>query len=188
VEGAIFMEFISSRPDIVRSINQRWLLNYWNRLRAGAVLPKWPGLEAEELAAGLDSLSFQEVVGTESAARFQILFHGERIAELYGRTNCVGKFLDEILPEPYSRVALSTYQQAVATKMPVYTIADMRDRAGRIVHFERLLLPFSDAGDAVSRILASLETVSPEGAFESRDLMQSPPKPPAFALCTTIRH
>jgi hypothetical protein len=182
------MEFICSRPDVVRSINQRWLLNYWNRLRAGASLPKWQSLEAEELAASLESLSFQDVVGADDAARFQIRSHGKRIAELYGRTDCVGKFLDEILPPSYSGAAHSTYRQTVATKLPVYTIADMRDRSGCIVHYERLLLPFSDHGDVVSRILASLETVSPEGAFESRDLMQAPPKPPAFALCTTIQH
>jgi hypothetical protein len=123
----IFMEFISSRPDVVRSINQRWLLNYWNRLRAGAPLPKWQALEAEDLAASLESLSFQDVVGTDGSARFQIRFHGKRIAELYGRTNCVGKFLDEILPPSYGNAALATYRQAVSSRLPVYTIADMRD-------------------------------------------------------------
>jgi hypothetical protein len=70
--------------------------------------------------------------------------------------------------------------------MPVYTIADMRDQTGRIVHYERLLLPFGHDGIAVDRILASLEVVSPEGAFENRDLMKAPPSPPAFGLCTLI--
>src|SRR5262245_24291582 len=181
------MEFINSRPDVVRSINQRWLLNYWNRLRAGATLTKWQSLEVEELAATLETLSFQDVIGAGDAARFQIRFHGKRIAELYGRTNCVGRFLDEILPPDYSNAAHATYRRAVSTKLPVYTIADVRDRSGRIVHYERLLLPFNVHGEEVGRILASLETVSPEGAFETRDLMQSPPKPPAFALCTTIQ-
>jgi hypothetical protein len=27
------MNFVSSRPDVVRSSNQRWLLTYWERLR-----------------------------------------------------------------------------------------------------------------------------------------------------------
>jgi hypothetical protein len=51
-----------------------------------------------------------------------------------------------------------------------------------------LLLPFGRDGAAVDRILASLETVSPEGAFEHRDILKSAKKPPAFALCTTIQH
>jgi hypothetical protein len=184
--GLRFMEFIDSHPDIVRSINQCWLLHYWTRLRGRAALPMWNTVEAEEIAALLDNLSFQDVVGTDGAERFLILFHGTRIAETFG-SNCHGKYLDEILPESYRPAALATYHQVLATRLPVYTIADMRDRAGRIVHYERLLLPFSDDGINTARILASLETVSPQGTFARRDLMKEPPRPPAFALCTTIR-
>lgn len=86
-----------------------------------------------------------------------------------------------------SRATLATYNHAVATGLPVYTVSDVRDPTGRIVHYERLLLPFSQDGFEVHRILASLETVSPEGAFETRSLMTSAPKPPTFALCTTIQ-
>ena len=78
-------------------------------------------------------------------------------------------------------------RHVLASRLPVYTVADMRDPGGRIVHYERLLLPFGQNGIEVDRILASLETVSPEGAFENRGLMNAPPRPPAFALCTTIQ-
>ena len=77
------MNFVSSRPDVVRSSNQRWLLSYWERPRGA--LPTWEGFEAEEI--------------------------------------------------------------------------------------ERLLLPFSHDGFAIDRILASLETVSPEGEFDNRDVL-----------------
>jgi hypothetical protein len=50
----------------------------------------------------------------------------------------------------------------------------------------RLLLPFGQNRGEVGRLLARLEIVSPEGAFENRALMQAPHRPPAFALCTTI--
>jgi hypothetical protein len=49
------------------------------------------------------------------------------------------------------------------------------------------LLPFSQGGTQVERILSSLETVSPEGSFDNRNLMTSPGRPPAFALCATIQ-
>jgi len=73
-------------------------------------------------------------------------------------------------------------------RVPVYTISDMRDGTGRIVHYERLLLPFAGAGAAhsVAHVLASLETVSPEGAFDNHGLMTATGRSPAFALCTTI--
>jgi len=180
------MNFMSSRPDVVRSSSQRWLLSYWDRLRGANALPMWEGFEAEELAAMAESLSIQDVTGTDGNARFLVRFHGKRIAEAYGSV-CQGKFLDEILPPVYRDVALSTYRRVLATKLPVYTIADTPDREGRTVHYERLLLPFSHDGVAINRVLASLETVSPEGEFDNLDLLKSPLKAPAFALCTTIQ-
>jgi len=180
------MNFTSSRPDVIRSSSQRWLLSYWDRLRGASALPIWEGFEAEELAAMAESLSVQDVMGTDGNARFLVRFHGKRIAEAYGSL-CQGKFLDEILPPLYREVALATYHRVLTTKLPVYTITDMRDRDGRIVNYERLLLPFSHDGVAINRMLASLETVSPEGTFDNRDLLKSPLNPPAFALCTTIQ-
>jgi hypothetical protein len=184
--GTVFlMQFISSRPDVVRSVSQRWLLSYWNRLRGTGKLPKWQGFEPDELAGMAENLSFQDVVGSDGDARFLIRFHGRRISEAFGSV-CQGKFLDEVLPPRYRDGALSTYHRVLATNLPVYTIADMRDRDERIVHYERLLLPFSRDGVAIDRILASLETVSPEGVFDNTEIMMS--KPPTFALCTTIQH
>jgi hypothetical protein len=180
------MEFIHSRPDVVRSGNQLWLLDYWNRVRRDGRLPAWQGFEAAEFVALSADLSVTNVVPANGSARFLIQFHGTRIAQLYGRDSCVGKFLDEILPPNYCEAALATYREAVATRLPVYTVADMRDRTGRIVHYERLLLPFGQDWTEVDRILASLETVSPEGVFDNQALMQAPQRPPAFALCTTI--
>jgi hypothetical protein len=176
-----------SGPDIVRSDSQRWLLGHWTALRGAAPLPPWAALQLDALSVPTDDLSHIEVRATNGEARFQIRFHGPRIAELYGRVNCVGKFLDEVLPSASSDATLSTYRHVVATRLPVYTVSDMRDRTGRIVHYERLLLPFATEGSEVDRILASLETVSPEGAFDNRALMSGAGKPPAFALCTTIQ-
>jgi hypothetical protein len=180
------MNFMSSRPDVVRSSSQRWLLSYWVRLRGANALPMWEGFEAEELAAMAENLSIQDVTGVDGDTRLLIRFHGKRIAEAYGSL-CQGRFLDEVLPPLYRDAALSTYQRVLATKLPVYTIADTNDRDGRIVHYERLLLPFSHDGVAIDRILASLETVSPAGDFDNRDLLTSQRKAPAFALCTTIQ-
>jgi hypothetical protein len=180
------MHFMNSHPDVVRSASQRRLLSYWDRQRGTIPLPMWEGFEAEELVAVAESVSFQDVIGDEGDVRFLIRYHGKRIAEAYG-SFCQGKFLDEILPPQYREAALSTYYQVLATKLPVYTISDTQDRDGCIVHYERLLLPFSEDGDAIDRILASLETTSPEGVFDNRDVLKSLPKPAGFALCTTIQ-
>src|SRR5262249_24766580 len=143
-------------------------------------------LELDELAPISESLSFNDVVPVNGSARFRVRFHGTRVGEAYGSADCRGKFLDGVLPATYLNPALSAHHLRLCALRPGYTVADMRDPAGRIVHYERLLLPFSQQGLEVNGILASLETVSPEGDFEHRGLMKAPSRPPAFALCTTI--
>jgi hypothetical protein len=182
------MEFMQSGPDIVRSDNQRRLLDHWASLRSPGSLPVWRGLGSNDSAMPFENLALTQVVGTADEARFRIEFHGQRLAEAFGPMVCVGKFLDEILPPPYLGPALSTYRQVLSGRLPVYTVSDMRDPAGRIVHHERLLLPFTLGGAETERILASIESHSPEGPFELRDLMKSPIRPPVIALCTTIQY
>ena len=186
-KGVGQVEFVLSPPDIVRSISQLWLLKSWMRLRGSRQLPPWDGLTGDELAGMSDNLAFADVLNQDDTVRFLIRFAGVRIAEFVG-VGCdgQGRFLDEALPAAYRDAALSTYREAVAAREPVYTIADVRDRAGRIVHFERLLLPFGRDGTAVDRILASIEAVSPEGGFDGRHLVTAPSAPPAFAFCAII--
>jgi hypothetical protein len=183
------VEFVLSPPDIVRSIDQLRLLKSWMRLRGSSQRPPLDGPTAQDLAGLSDNLLFTDVVNPDGTTRFLVRFSGTRIMEYFGAscsTAGQGRFLDEVLPVAYRDAALSTFRAVVAAGEPVYTTADMRDRAGRIVHFERLLLPFGRDGIAVDRILASIEAVSPEGIFENRDLMAAPSTPPAFAFCSII--
>lgn len=179
------MKFEAWGPAVIRSVNQRWLLNHWARSRAGTMLPTWQGLDTDELVRMSESLSFCDVVSANGHPRYLIRFHGQKIAEAYG-SNCRGKFLDDILPHTIKDSALATYQHVLTGKQPVYAVVDTRDRNGRVVHYERLLLPFGRDGRNVDRILVSLETVSPEGAFVNQGLMQQPTLAPVFSLCATI--
>jgi hypothetical protein len=181
------VEFVTARPDIVGSNTQRWLLSYWHRARGGALLPIWRGLDAPELKAMADDIGYAEVVGTEHNHRLRLRLQGARMIEAHGEYG-VGKFLDEILKEPYRQQSMATCRQSIITKLPVYTVVDLRDCHQRIVHYERLLLPFSQDGVHVHGLMASIETRSPEGAFENRNLMNPPTKAPALALCATIEH
>ena len=140
------MEFVLSPPDIVRSINQLWLLKSWIRSRGSRQLPALEGLTADELAGISDNLLFTDVVSRDGATRF-LVRSGRRGASrnLVGMSCPTGeqsRFLDEVLPPAYRDAALSAFHETLAAREPVYTIADMRDRGGRIVHLERLLLPF----------------------------------------------
>jgi hypothetical protein len=183
------MEFMQSGPDIVVSGDQRHLLDDWaSRRQHGSLLPVWRGLDTDDFPVPLDNLAWMDVVTEQGTVRFRMGFHGPRLAEALGPVESVGRFIDDFLPPTYLGTALATYHEVVRSRQPVYTLADMRDEVGRIVHHERLLLPFNLGGTEVERILMSLDIASPEGRFELRDLMTSRVRPPVFALCATIQY
>jgi hypothetical protein len=180
------MQFSVARPDVVRAINQRWLLKFWQRHLGAHRVPQWQAVEAEDLSRIADNLSFLDVITGTDRLRFQIRFHGAVIGQVYGSADCRGLFLHESKPEPARAQALAPYRQATESSRPVYTIHDIADREGRLVHYERLLLPFSRDGERVDRILASFEFICPDGAFDSLDLMGAQTGPPALRLSATI--
>ena len=69
----------------------------------------------------------------------------------------------------------------IARRLPAYTIANMDDIYGRVVAYERLLLPFSENG-SITHILASLKTISEDGSFEIKNLIRGNDKLPAEKL------
>jgi hypothetical protein len=180
------MQFSVTRPDVVRAINQRWLLKYWQRHLQGHRVPRWQSIEAEDIARLSDGLSFLDVISGDGGLRFQIRFHGPVIGQVFGAADCRGKFLYDSTPEPTRTHKLAPYQQTVDSGRPVYTIHDVTDRGGRLVHYERLLLPFSRDGETVDRILTSFEFVCEDGAFTIHELMTTPAEPPALRLSATI--
>ncbi len=180
------MQFAVARPDIVQAINQRWLLKFWERHLGDHRVPQWQAVEAADLTRVSAGLSFLDVFPGDGGLRFQIRFHGPTIATVYGAPDCRGKFLHESRPEPERTQKLAPYRKAVESGRPVYTVHDVTDRNGKLVQYERLLLPFSRDGETVDRILASFEFICEDGAFEGRDLMTSSPIPPALRLSAMI--
>jgi hypothetical protein len=177
------MPFQKTSPDVIRSVRQRWLLSHWSRARAGETLPTWKGLDPDDLAKMAESLLFCDVTA-EGEARFLVRFRGARIVETLGPTEA--NYLDEILPAVIREETITAYKEAVRTKQPVFTIADIRDSTGKPVNLERLLLPFSRDGATVDRILASLEMISIEGSFNSRDLLNGQSRPLNTSLSAVI--
>jgi hypothetical protein len=180
------MQFSVARPDVVRAINQRWLLVFWNHHVGAHRVPRWQAVEGENLSRMADTLSFLDVIAGNGTLRFQIRFHGVVIGQVFGAPDCRGKFLYESMPEAARAQKLLPYRQAVESGRPVYTVHDMTDRQGRLVHYERLLLPFSCDGERVDRILTSFEFISPDGAFDGRDLFGTQTAAPALRVSATI--
>ena len=136
-------------------------------------MPRWQAIEAERLATIEENLSFLDVVRDgDGSPRFMIRYHGEVIRRAYGSPDGRGRYLDEIVSTSTCPTGLAPYAKAVDAGLPVYTILDVTDRQGRLVHAERLLLPFGRDGQTVDRVLAAFEFFCADGALDGHALTQ----------------
>jgi hypothetical protein len=179
------VEFESANPTIVKSIKQRDLLNTWLRLYARKQLtPRVEEFQPERLADELPDLVYYTVDAAREPARLTILSDGTRISNAYGHTG-KGRYLDEYLGARLAPVVMPVYHECVKRALPAYTISNIDDIYGRIVAYERLLLPFCDGGN-VTHVIASLKTISEDGGFEIKNLMRGNDALPTAKLRTII--
>jgi len=165
------LEFESANPTVVKSIKQRDLLNTWLRLYARKrLIPRIGEYQPERLADELADLVYYTVDTAQHPPRLTIQSEGTRMSTAYGHTGR-GRFLDEYLGARIAPVVMPVYDECVKRALPVYTIANIDDVYGRVVAYERLLLPFSE-GPEVTHVIASLKTISEDGGFEIRNLMR----------------
>jgi hypothetical protein len=179
------LEFESANPTIVKSIKQRDLLNTWLRLYARKqLLPRFEEYQPERLADELPDLVYYTVETTCQPPCLTIQSDGTRMSSAYGHTG-KGRHLDDFLGPRLTPVVMPVYYECLKRALPVYTISNVDDVYGRIVAYERLLLPFSD-GDNVTHVIASLKTISEDGGFEIRNLMRGNDTLPTAKLRAVI--
>lgn len=179
------MDFESANPTVVKSIKQRDLLNTWLRLYArDQKLPAIAEYQPARIEDEMPDLVFYDVDGTQKPPRLIIQSDGTRMASAYGHTG-KGRLLDEYLGPRLAPIVMPVYYECVRRRLPAFTIAHIDDIYGRIVAYERLLLPFSDGGE-VNHIVASLKTISEDGGFEIKNLMRGNDTLPVPKLRTII--
>jgi hypothetical protein len=165
------LEFQSVNPSVVKSIKQRDLLNTWLRLYAREqLMPRIEEYQPERLTDELPDLVFYIVDHAQLPPRLIIQSDGTRMSNAYGHTG-KGKSLDEYVGARLAPIVMPVYYECLKRSLPVYTISNIDDIYGRIVAYERLLLPFSDGG-SVTHVIASLKTISEDGGFEIKNLMR----------------
>ena len=179
------MEFESANPTIVKSIKQRDLLNTWLRLYARErLMPCIEEYQPERFADELPDLVFYTVDTAQAPPRLLIDSDGTRMSSAYGYTG-KGRYLDDYLGPRLVPVVMPVYYECLRLALPVYTISSIDDIYGRIVAYERLLMPFSQGGN-VTHVIASLKTISEDGGFEIRNLMRGNDTLPTAKLRAVI--
>jgi hypothetical protein len=179
------LEFESANPAIVKSIKQRDLLNTWLRLYARAqLLPPIEEYQPERLAEEVPDLVFYTVNAAHLPPRLLIQSDGTRMSAAYGHTG-KGRYLDEYLGVKLASVVMPAYHECLRRALPVYTVSNIDDSYGRLVAYERLLLPFSDGGN-VTHVIASLKAICEDGGFEIKNLMRGNDTLPTTKLRAVI--
>lgn len=165
------MEFDSANPTIVKSIKQRDLLNTWLRLYAREQrTPHIEEYQPARLTEELPDLVYYSVDATQLPPRLTIQSDGTRMSSAYGNTGR-GRYLDEYLGPRLMPIVMPVYYECVKRALPVYSVSHIDDIYGRVVAYERLLMPFSD-GSSLTHVIASLKTISEDGGFEIKNLMR----------------
>jgi hypothetical protein len=171
LERIAAVKFESANPSVIKSIKQRDLLNIWLRLYAREqLLPRIDEYQPSRLADELPDLVYYTVENTQQPPRLTIQSDGTRMSNAYGQTG-KGRYLDEYIGTKLVPIVMPVYYECVKRALPVYTISNIDDFYGRVVAYERLLLPFSE-GDKVTHVIASLKTISEDGGFEIKNLMR----------------
>lgn len=178
------MDFASAALSVVKSIRQRDLLNTWLRLyareqTAPAIWEYQPARLEEELS----DLIYYTVDISAPTPRLIIQSEGTRISRAFGHTG-KGVPLDQYIGPRLVPFVMPVYYECVARGLPVYSVADVDDIYGRVVAYERLLLPFQTDGK-VRHLIASLKTFCEDGGFEIKNLMRgndAPPRPKLRAV------
>jgi hypothetical protein len=184
--GFFVLEFESAKPSVVKSIKQRDLLNTWLRLYARAqAMPRMAEYQPARMEDEAPDLVYFTVDNALQPSRLTIVSDGTRMSTAYGHTG-KGKQLDEYLGPRLAPIVMPVYHHCIQRKLPVYTIAHIDDSYGRLVAYERLLIPFSETGGEVTHIIASLKTISEDGGFEIRNLMRGNDALPAPKLRAVI--
>ena len=179
------MEFESASPSVVKSIKQRDLLNTWLRLYArDQSVPRMEEYQPERIEDELPDLVYYSIDTSAELPRLTIQSDGTRMSSAYGNTG-KGRYLDEYLGARLAPIVMPVYHECIDRRLPAYTIANIDDIYGRIVAYERLLMPFSDGGN-VTHIIASLKTISEDGGFEIKNLMRGSDQLPVPKLRTII--
>lgn len=173
------MDFQGSEPSIVRSIKQRDLLNIWLRAWAkNQCAPAIADFQPDRMADEMADLVFLSVVEDNGVQRIRIDDDGHRLADAFG-TSGKGSFLDDYFGPTLAPSIMLVYRECVRRALPAYTITMVKDVYDRDVAYERLILPFRE-GPSVTRMIASLKTISEDGGFEIRNLMRGFDSVPEF--------
>jgi hypothetical protein len=135
----------------IRCVQQIGILKLWERWKGAAELPDLAAVQGNDLERVRDKLMLLDVIWHDGQPSYLIRFQGEDFGRMHNR-DCTGLFLDEVMAPAVRERGVRVYRTVVDRRIPVFTSTPVRNADGAMVHYERLLLPFTTTGQGVEHI------------------------------------
>jgi hypothetical protein len=163
------MQFSPASIQSIKSISQRALTLYWNRLARGRSFPSIAEFDPGPRLHDPKQLVIWTIEDAFGQRRFRALYQGANVAEVFN-ASWAGRTMDEVVPVPLKSMSIDGANECAATGCAIYTVFATFDANGHRVDCERLLLPLGE-GSTVQQIVASLQLVSVKGEFERKSVL-----------------
>lgn len=129
------------------------LYNYWDRKRAGRRMPPWHKFDAIEMRSWLGRLNVVDVEMRDGANAYRYRIFGTEIAVILDR-EMTGRYVGDGDPGA-GALLLEGYREVVARRVPTLRRQDPVEGT-RLLRHVRLMLPISEDGSAVSKVLVGI--------------------------------
>ncbi len=139
----------------IRCVQQIGMLKLWERLKGAAELPDAASVQGYDLERVRDKLMLLDVVWRASEPSYLIRFQGTDFNKMHNR-DCTGLFLDEVMAPAVRERGIKVYRAVVDRRIPAFTSTPVQNANGEVVHYERLLLPFTMTGQGVEHIQCAI--------------------------------
>jgi hypothetical protein len=128
----------------------RSLYEYWRMKKGARLAPSRGDVVPAEIRSLLPRIFMVDVVGAPPRFRFRLV--GTEVVERFGE-EITGRFLDELDLDEVNQEISDDYRKAVASCGPVCSRWTYTKHDGKLLRYERILLPLSSDGKAIDMIL-----------------------------------
>jgi hypothetical protein len=155
------MLFKFAAPEAIKSVTQRALASYWDRLAGGRAFPAFTEFEPDATGHDPKQLVVWNIEGAGRLQKFRALYQGDNVAEVFN-SNWAGKTMEQVVPMSLRRITLDAAKECAESGCLIYAIFSTVDANDQRIDCERLLLPFGRDGK-VEQLLGSLQLKGSQG-------------------------
>jgi hypothetical protein len=139
--------------DDIAHPNLRRLYEYWVEKRGERDMPARANIDPLDITYIVGNVIMVDVIEGDPL-RFRIRLHGTNLAQRVGY-ELTGKMLDELPINDFRALAQQSFTWVANKRQPLHS---RRDRIidGRFAKYETVIMPLSDDGERVNRLLVGL--------------------------------